>query len=69
MQPGILIICGIAKGLVSASTFSIILSFYENFTPWCPYPSATKVADSSLRASASVAIYSLPNTFSLRKSI
>ena len=61
------------KAFISASTFSMILSFLPNCTPCCSRDtfmyidieinSATKATDSSLRASASVAMYSFPNSF------
>ena len=70
MRPGILIAHGIAKHLVSTFTFSMILSFRPNCTPYCSRDkfqhinleinSTTEATDSSLRASASVAMYSFP---------
>ena len=64
MQPGILIAHGIAKHLVSTFTFSSFL------TPYCSWDkfqhinleinSTIEATDSSLRASASVAMYSFP---------
>ena len=66
---------GIAKILVSTFTYLMILSFLTNCTPCCRRAtfqhinleiiSATEATDSSLRASASVAMYSFPNSFRL----